>query len=391
MTLPEAEAWSWQHLPFDVQTTIASLLQLDVRRLAATSSSAAKVSARSMREALSDHVCMGLHRGGPMHLRLVADFPDLVLDFSEPVSCSESTPALSGLLRVRLRRGNDQNNGASLWRLAIGKWSGPLMLLLVESDVRYAENLPWSVTCADVAERMRETYGDRVSAKLVELFSCWPQLLRSGVLVCVAIKLELSILNLATREAQEFCLVLNPVLLTLLPHFSHDPVLVFSAVSRQGRLLQFATPALRADANVVSAAVGNDGTAFAFASRQLRDNEGFVERHVVISPSLLEHASERLRDRESVVLRAVRRDGSTLRHASTRLRDSEQIVKAAVAQDGRALEWVSERLRDDYGVVLSAVQNSWEALEFASRRLGDVEAIVLEAVLARSRAGPWFA
>jgi hypothetical protein len=96
-----------------------------------------------------------------------------------------------------------------------------------------------------------------------------------------------------------------------------DPVLVITAVTRNGLELQYASPALRTDRNIV--------------------------------------------------LAAVKQNGNALQYASYDLRTDRDVVLAAVTQNGNALQfvWQMSGLRDDPAVVVAAVLQNPEAAVFA--------------------------
>ena len=81
-----------------------------------------------------------------------------------------------------------------------------------------------------------------------------------------------------------------------LMHERLDRDIVFSAVSKQGWLLQYAHASLRADEEVVRAAVseGGCGDALKYASSQLRADERTVRLAVIANSDAIQHASDTL-------------------------------------------------------------------------------------------------
>ena len=132
-------------------------------------------------------------------------------------------------------------------------------------------------------------------------------------------------------------------------------------------------------------AVSRDGFALEFASRRLRDDKEIALAAVSRDGFALEYASMRLRDDRDVALAAVTRDGYAIKWVSGRLRDDRGVVSSAVFEDSYALECASARLKDDRGVVLLALADDSLMLEYASARLRDDPEVVAAAVTSAGR------
>ena len=107
------------------------------------------------------------------------------------------------------------------------------------------------------------------------------------------------------------------------------------------------------------AAVAVDGRALEHASEALKADKEVVLAAVAQWHGALQHASEALKADREVVLAAVAQDGDALKHASEALKADREVVLAAMTQDGNALQHASEDLRADGDAVLAGAASFW--------------------------------
>jgi len=106
-------------------------------------------------------------------------------------------------------------------------------------------------------------------------------------------------------------------------------------------------------------ALARDSRAMQHASPELLADHDFVLAAVAISGYALRHASPKLRSDREVVLAAVAKNGCALQHASPELRADRDLVLAAVERHGHALVHASAELRADRDFALAAVNGMW--------------------------------
>lgn len=135
-----------------------------------------------------------------------------------------------------------------------------------------------------------------------------------------------------------------------------DRKTTLAAVRRDGRLLQHAVPALRADPEVVLAAVSQSGLA-------------------------LEHAAPALRAQRELVLSALRSDARALRHAAPELKADRDFMLAAVCsrrtRASLVLSQAPPELRADRDFMRAAIEREPGLLRVAAREVR--QAVVLAA------------
>ena len=162
--------------------------------------------------------------------------------------------------------------------------------------------------------------------------------------------------------------------------------MVLAAVREDGRAIQYASEALRADREVVLAAVQQNDIAFAYASKDLREDRETVLAAVREKGDALFAASDDLHADREVVLAAVRQNGWALQFADDNLRADREIVLAAVKQSGSSLQFARGDLCADREVVLAAVQQHGTALCYAHKGLFLDREVMLAAIQQDGRA-----
>mmetsp|Transcript_48556 Transcript_48556/g.113692 ORF Transcript_48556/g.113692 Transcript_48556/m.113692 type:complete len:316 (+) Transcript_48556:64-1011(+) len=151
--------------------------------------------------------------------------------------------------------------------------------------------------------------------------------------------------------------------------------IVFKAVRRNWRALQFAAECCTSDPEIVKAAVSQDLRAIQWTSVP-----EVVLAAVAQHWQALHWAPASCRCDRQVVLAAVRQDGRALEYASGDCKADPEIVLAAVRQDGRALQFAAEFCRGDPEIVKEAVRQHPMSLEFASESCTSNPDIVMAAV-----------
>ena len=173
-----------------------------------------------------------------------------------------------------------------------------------------------------------------------------------------------------------------------------DFVLTAVAISARAPLanecavLQYASTELRADRDVVLAVVAHNGYALGYASSELRADRDVVLAAVASDGYALGYASSELRADRAVVTAALAQNGHALQHASPELLADRDFVLTAVAIRARAplankcsvLKYASPELRADRNVVLAAVASDGYALSYASSELRADQAVVTAAL-----------
>lgn len=186
----------------------------------------------------------------------------------------------------------------------------------------------------------------------------------------------------ATRERIIAQVSQDPTTLQRLPsHWRDDIDIVLVAVKKQGRLVRYASPRLRASSlQVARAAVLSDPFALQYLELSLRSNSEIVLLAALTNPFTVVFASDDLKANKSLMLSVVSRSGWVLQSLSPELKKDKEIVIAAVMNNPLALEHVHKDLLDDDQVIHEAVKRDGKTLAFASPRLKDDVDTVLLAV-----------
>eukprot|EP00451_Oxyrrhis_marina_P040162 CAMPEP_0204394660 /NCGR_PEP_ID=MMETSP0469-20131031/62946_1 /ASSEMBLY_ACC=CAM_ASM_000384 /TAXON_ID=2969 /ORGANISM="Oxyrrhis marina" /LENGTH=747 /DNA_ID=CAMNT_0051388769 /DNA_START=207 /DNA_END=2450 /DNA_ORIENTATION=- len=161
---------------------------------------------------------------------------------------------------------------------------------------------------------------------------------------------------------------------------------VMDAVRRAGHHLEHMADRFRGNPEVVRLAAASCGRVLGFASPALRDARGIVELAIAQDPAAFRFASERLRALRPLVLRAVRLSGKVLEYVDAELCDSLDVVVAAARSSPVAVKWASARIRADREAALEIVAASPLSLCWFSEILKADRVVVLTAVKANGRA-----
>jgi len=149
----------------------------------------------------------------------------------------------------------------------------------------------------------------------------------------------------------------------------HSLPLVLDAVSRSGRALRFAAPALQADVSVVRAAVAHDGNALQFAALHLQNSKEVVLAAVSQSWRALRFAAPSLREDADLVLVAVRQNIWAMHHCGWAVCQDSKVMLLVCRIHGRALRFGTSAVRNDPIVVHAAVRQAWQALKYAGEEV----------------------
>ncbi len=161
---------------------------------------------------------------------------------------------------------------------------------------------------------------------------------------------------------------------------------VMMVLKQSGRLLEFVSSELQADAEVVMTAVQEDGLAIQFSDPALQADEAIMAQVIAsvlpnyISMVKFYNIPETLKANRQFMSAAVSNNGMKLQCASQELRADRELVLMAVHNNGLALHYASAPLRADREIVLAAVKNHAEAIQYADIMLQEDEEIVIEMI-----------
>jgi hypothetical protein len=186
---------------------------------------------------------------------------------------------------------------------------------------------------------------------------------------------------------------------------------VLQCVTRQGRMLEYASDKLREDFDIVSAAVYNDLDALKFMGNSMRSNRilflsvanrldinlsfKYFDYTLLSDRSLLLEGikngmstkfldTEWLVDR-SFVITVCQFNGSVLKRVRKEFLEDREVVLSAVKSFGDSLKYADDRLKKDREIVLAAVKSSATALKFADPSFRKDREIVLAAMTSFNR------
>ena len=200
-----------------------------------------------------------------------------------------------------------------------------------------------------------------------------------------------------------------------------DKAIVVSAVSNDGKTLEYASDELKADKEVAMAAISNNLNAFncvppALAldaeiskifisnvnidknkatlenlSKEIKTNKDFILELVTQNGLFLEYASEELQSDKEIVLAAITNNGEALRHANEEFLESREFVLLAAKTFGRVFDikgsWdgfnrrcVPSEFKADKEIVMTALANDGNALQLVSDEMKADKEVVLFAV-----------
>ena len=125
-----------------------------------------------------------------------------------------------------------------------------------------------------------------------------------------------------------------------------DKAIVISAVSNDGKALEYASEELKADKEVALAAISNNLIAFKYVPPSLALNHE-------ISKIFISNVN-------------IDKDKETLEDLSKEIKTNKDFILELVTQNGLFLEYASEELQSDKEIVLAAVTNNGEALRYAN-------------------------
>nr|CAG4713456.1 unnamed protein product [Naegleria fowleri] len=177
----------------------------------------------------------------------------------------------------------------------------------------------------------------------------------------------------------------NRFTLTLIPSsctfYKYDREFMLYVVTRNGLVLEYATPDLQDDFEIALAAVKESVHAFEYVSKRLKGDREFIWHAVSMTRSIAFcGASEDLRKDKELVLQAVKFNGNALQYALNDLRNDFEVVLESVKEFGFALRFASPEMRNNKQIVLEAVKRTGEALQYASKSLRHDKEIILEAL-----------
>lgn len=140
-------------------------------------------------------------------------------------------------------------------------------------------------------------------------------------------------------------------------------------------------PEYAEDVEVVSIAIKNYPSEYKTLSEKMRDNEYVTETAVTEDGKVLQYASERLRDNDRLAELALRSSRTSFKYLSERLRDNVKLVEMAIVNEASNFQFASDRIRDDKGIVKSLLPINEYILEYAAesvRNDKDLITLVIE-------------
>lgn len=161
-------------------------------------------------------------------------------------------------------------------------------------------------------------------------------------------------------------------------YYNFDDFIV--AFKTTWRVLQFAAPALRANALTVRLALRKDARAIQFASPELRADRKLAKLALKTDGLALEVLPAHFKEDRRMVLRAVRQNWRALSVASAKMRADQEIALEAVKQNTEALDLVAQELFGDREFMHVAVRLEGLALRNASKEIQADRDLVLAAV-----------
>ena len=138
-----------------------------------------------------------------------------------------------------------------------------------------------------------------------------------------------------------------------------DLMCLMTMVEMDGAELQFASAALRADAQLAAVAVINRGSAFEFVSDALKSDRRLLKCAVQTYGQAIRWCSADLKDDQEIVAEAVQQDVRAFKHASERLRQSCEL----------ALMGCKPQLRDHELCILTELHTASASLFWNTRVL----------------------
>jgi hypothetical protein len=162
---------------------------------------------------------------------------------------------------------------------------------------------------------------------------------------------------------------------------------VYTAVFRDGMMLEYASRELKDLKKIVLAAVKQNGNAIRFASASMRTDPEIVEAALKHgSSTVLKYVADHVLMTDPGLFKlAVRVRGSLLRSCPEKFRGDWRIVLSAVRNDGSMLQYASDELRKDPDIALVATQNAPSALAFVDPVAFRDEELLKEAVKWRGK------
>ncbi|CAL1155037.1 unnamed protein product [Cladocopium goreaui] len=141
-----------------------------------------------------------------------------------------------------------------------------------------------------------------------------------------------------------------------MPDIRDDREVVFHAVATHGCALEFASVALRRDAELVLLALQRSrGAALRWADETLKGRRDLVCVALQEDAANLQYASEELRADPELVLEAVKRNGNCLKFASPRVLSAALLQTAVDQAGGHVLEAVPSEFLELCGMHMEAV------------------------------------
>lgn len=231
------------------------------------------------------------------------------------------------------------------------------------------------------------------------------------------------------REIILGAVALNGCRLQVCPKWTKvDDGVVLTAVSNNGRALEYANVKYLKNLTYIMKAAETYGFVIRWVAAEFKDREAFVKRCIQTNPWAYRYASDRLQRRPDIVQFALSLNGYLLRwmdpkfqhrdnvyiasktckdilfHFPTyrddlaivrnivglsemalyktthRVRSNRELLLRAVKCFGGALEYATEDLRDNFDVVLAAVRQNGMAIVYASATMQSNPTIALEAL-----------
>ena len=157
--------------------------------------------------------------------------------------------------------------------------------------------------------------------------------------------------------------------------YKSDKEIVFAAVKKNGKSLQFASKNLKNDKEIALAAIKEKYCALEFASDYLKDDEqiiietynafqhqripiGKISEHCKLQP--IEYASERLQNSEEFLFKALKFDKDVIDKFPFEYRAEKFFMMKAVQINGTVIIEASPELKNDRSLVLAAArENGW--------------------------------
>ena len=167
-----------------------------------------------------------------------------------------------------------------------------------------------------------------------------------------------------------------------------DKAIVISAVSNDGKALEYASEGLKADKEVVITAVSsNDWGGILFCPLQYASDELKADKEVAMA-AITNNLNAFIYVPPSLALDAeiskifisnvnIDRNKATLEKLSKEIKTNKDFILELVAQNGLFLKYASEELQSDKEIVVEAITNNGEALRYANEEFLESREFVL--------------